>query len=79
MQREDIGWVIDFGMMDEKSATAYAAPFKVVEVQVKGERQSRRDPGQAVRWWLHARPSPVYRLYLLKGSSRNRVGDFEAF
>jgi type II restriction/modification system DNA methylase subunit YeeA len=55
-------WVIDFGLvMTEADACLYETPYKIVHSQVLPERSSRRDVGQAKRWWLHARPSPVYR------------------
>lgn len=56
------GWAIDFGMnMSELDAALYEKPFEIVQQQVLPERKSRRDTGQSKRWWLHARPSPVYR------------------
>jgi len=58
-------WVIDFGLrMSETEAALFEEPFKVVSLQVLPERSNRRDQGQAKRWWLHARPSPVYRATL---------------
>jgi hypothetical protein len=55
-------WVIDFGLdMSEREAALYERPFEIVQRQVMPERKGRRDAGQAKRWWLHARPSPVYR------------------
>ncbi|WP_397580998.1 class I SAM-dependent DNA methyltransferase [Sphingorhabdus sp.] len=56
------GWVIDFGLnMTEWDAALFEKPFEIVRQQVLPERSGRRDAGQAKRWWLHARPSPVYR------------------
>jgi len=55
-------WAIDFGIdCTEHEAALYEVPFEIVSQQVKPERQSRRDKAQAKRWWLHARPSPIYR------------------
>src|SRR5215218_7777543 len=44
-----------------RQAALYEGPFEFVRRNVYLERISRRDAGQAKRWWLHARPSPVYR------------------
>lgn len=61
-RRRGDGWVIDFGLnMAEREAALYEKPFEIVLRQVMPERKGRRDAGQAKRWWLHARPSPVYR------------------
>ncbi len=62
-------WVIDFGLnMPIEEAAMYETPFSLAKQQVYPERSSRPDKNQKDRWWLHARPSPVYREML----ARNR-------
>lgn len=61
-RRDTDSWAVDFGMsMSEVDAALYEGPFRLALLQVQPERSHRRDVGQAKRWWLHARPSPVYR------------------
>lgn len=70
-QRRADAWVADFGNdMSENDASLYEAPFAHVKRVVYPERMGRADKGQAKRWWLHARPSPVYRNYLKSGAQR---------
>lgn len=65
MQRGDYEWVVDFGIDTlEVDAMLYEAPYEHIRRVVYPERMARRDPSQARRWWLHARPSPVYRRFL---------------
>ncbi|MCB1777266.1 MAG: class I SAM-dependent DNA methyltransferase, partial [Candidatus Competibacteraceae bacterium] len=55
-------WVIDFGLsIPESEAMLYESPYEFVAKQVKPARLAGRDKGQKRRWWLHARPSPIYR------------------
>lgn len=62
-QRPTDSWAIDFGLsLSEREAALFERPFEIVQRQVLPERKGRRDLGQAKRWWLHARPSPVYRV-----------------
>ena len=73
-QRRADSWVVDFGNdMKESDAALYDAPFGYVWRVVYPERIGRADKGQAKRWWLHARPSPVYRTYLKTGARRALV------
>lgn len=61
-RRMSDAWTIDFGLsMTESDAALYELPFEIAKKQVLPERAARRDSGQLKRWWLHARPSPVYR------------------
>ena len=70
-QRRADAWVVDFGNdMPEGDAALFEAPFDHVKRVVYPERTGRADKGQAKRWWLHARPSPVYRRYLKSGAPR---------
>ena len=70
-QRRADAWVADFGNdMSENDAALYEAPFTHVKRVVYPERTGRADKGQAKRWWLHARPSPVYRNFLKSGALR---------
>jgi hypothetical protein len=70
-QRRADAWVVDFGNdMSESDATLYEMPFDHVKRIVYPERIGRADKSQAKRWWLHARPSPVYRHYLKTGAVR---------
>ena len=65
MQRGDCEWVVDFGVdISEVDAMLYEAPYEHIRRVVYPERMARRDKSQAKRWWLHARPSPVYRRFL---------------
>jgi type II restriction/modification system DNA methylase subunit YeeA len=60
-------WVVDFGLnMPEVDAALFEQPFEIIQKQVRPERQARRDVGQSKRWWLHARPSPVYRAAMTR-------------
>jgi hypothetical protein len=62
MDRPHDDWVIDFGLfMPENEAMLYERPYEIITKQVKPARFSGRDQSQKRRWWLHARPSPVYR------------------
>ncbi|HAS51952.1 MAG TPA: class I SAM-dependent DNA methyltransferase, partial [Gammaproteobacteria bacterium] len=62
MDRPRDDWVIDFGLfMPEDEAMLYEKPYEIVTRQVKPARLAGRDQGQKRRWWLHARPSPLYR------------------
>ncbi len=58
-------FVIDFGLEeDEKRAAKYEAPFEYVKRNIYPVRKHRREVRQSRFWWLHARPSPRYRLAL---------------
>jgi type II restriction/modification system DNA methylase subunit YeeA len=60
-------WVVDFGLnMPEVDAALFEQPFEIIQKQVLPERKARRDVGQSKRWWLHARPSPVYRAAIIR-------------
>ena len=62
MDRPRDDWVIDFGLfMPEDQAMLYEGPYEIITTQVKPARLAGRDQSQKRRWWLHARPSPVYR------------------
>jgi len=62
MDRPHDDWVIDFGLfMPEDQAMLYEGPYEIITTQVKPARLAGRDQSQKRRWWLHARPSPVYR------------------
>ena len=70
-QRREDSWVVDFGIgMLESDASLFEAPFAHVAEVVLPERTSRSDKSQAKRWWLHARPSPVYRAFLQSDAQR---------
>jgi type II restriction/modification system DNA methylase subunit YeeA len=61
-QRKNDSWLVDFGLnISEAEAALFEQPFTTVRQQVYPERTARRDKAQATRWWLHARPSVVYR------------------
>jgi len=65
VQRRQDSWVIDFGLdMSLEDASLYEAPFAAIQLQVAPKRLAGNDKSQAKRWWLHARPSPKYRVML---------------
>jgi len=68
MQREYLGWVIDFGFLSETEATLFELPYEHLRQIVYVERTGKRDIGQAKRWWQHARPSPTYRGFLTQST-----------
>ena len=56
-------WVLDFCLeKNESTAARYESPFAYVERVIKPLRENHREKGQATYWWLHARPSPRYRV-----------------
>ena len=65
LRRTPETWVIDFGSMKEISdAAKYAGPFGYVEEKIFPLREKHREAIQRRYWWLHARPSTVYRQIL---------------
>jgi len=65
MRRTGETWVIDFGVAKEQAtASGYEGPFEYVREAVWPLRESHREAVQRNFWWLHARPSPLYRKVL---------------
>jgi hypothetical protein len=68
LRRTGLTWVIDFGLeRDIAKAAAYAGPFKYCETHLQPLRVRHREAVQRNHWWLHARPSPVYRAFASAG------------
>ncbi len=64
--RTDETWVVDFGVnMPLCEAALYEAPFEHIKKVVLPERVDRAETRQRELWWLHARPSPRYRDYIV--------------
>jgi hypothetical protein len=55
-------FVIDYGMLrDIDQASLYEQPFEYIKANIFPSRKDHREAIQKNFWWLHARPSPVYR------------------
>ena len=63
LRRTHESFVIDFALeKDIARAAAYEAPFEFVKKTVYPVRKNHRETIQRRFWWLHARPSPRYRV-----------------
>lgn len=69
VQRNQNGWLVDFGEMPEAQAALYELPFEYVRREVKPFRDKNRDGLMKQNWWLHGRSRPALRR-ALNGLSR---------
>jgi type II restriction/modification system DNA methylase subunit YeeA len=69
VQRNQQGWLIDFGERSESEAALYELPFEYVRSEVKPFRDANRDRLMKQNWWLHGRTRPALRK-ALNGLSR---------
>ena len=68
LRRTPETWVIDFGQEEDVTKAAqYEIPFEYVKDHILPMRKDHRELRQRRLWWLHARPSPVYRAALAGG------------
>ncbi len=69
LSRGPEGFVIDFGQEKNMTEPArYEAPFEHIRASVYPLRKDHNSRIQRQYWWLHARPSPIYRNYLRSDS-----------
>jgi hypothetical protein len=61
VQRDQYGWLIDFGELAESEAALYEIPFEYVKRDVKPLRDVNRDRLMRENWWLHGRYRPAMR------------------
>lgn len=61
VQRNQNGWLVDFGEMPEAEAALYELPFEYVRTVVKPFRDGSRDRFMHQNWWLHGRTRPALR------------------
>jgi type II restriction/modification system DNA methylase subunit YeeA len=61
VQRNQGGWLIDFGEVSEGNAALYELPFEYVRRVVKPIRDKNRDRLMNQNWWLHGRTRPALR------------------
>lgn len=62
LQRQAIGWIIDFGIDAEtEEASKYALPWKHVEEHVLPSRRDNRRKRLAEKWWIHGEARPGLR------------------
>jgi type II restriction/modification system DNA methylase subunit YeeA len=66
VQRNQNGWLIDFGEMTEQEAALYELPFMYVKRDVKPLRDANRDKLMRENWWLHGRYRPAMRKAFAK-------------
>jgi type II restriction/modification system DNA methylase subunit YeeA len=69
VQRNQNGWLIDFGEMSEAEAALYELPFEYLRREVKPFRNKSRDRLMNQNWWLHGRSRPALR-HALTGLQR---------
>jgi type II restriction/modification system DNA methylase subunit YeeA len=69
VQRNQNGWLVDFGEMPEADASLYELPFEYVRKTVKPVRDESRDRLMHQNWWLHGRTRPALRK-AIKGLTR---------
>ena len=65
VQRNQGGWLINFGEMSERDAALYERPFEYVKREVKPLRDENRDSLMHQNWWLHGRSRPALRRALV--------------
>ena len=68
VQRNQNGWLIDFGERTEHEAALYELPFEYVRREVKPFRDVNRDKLMRENWWLHGRYRPAMRKAFSKMS-----------
>ncbi len=66
VQRDQRGWLVDFGDMTEADAALYELPFEFVRTHVKPLRDNNRDRLMHQNWWLHGRTRPALRAALAR-------------
>jgi type II restriction/modification system DNA methylase subunit YeeA len=64
VQRNQQGWLIDFGEMPESEAALYELPFEYVRQEVKPLRDVNNRKRTRERWWLHGENRPGLRKSL---------------
>jgi type II restriction/modification system DNA methylase subunit YeeA len=64
VQRNQKGWVIDFGEMPEAEASLYELPFEYVRREVKPLRDANNRRRTRERWWIHGENRPGLRRAL---------------
>ena len=64
VQRNQDGWLVDFGEMPEAEAALYELPFEYVKREVKPFRDKNRDRLMNQNWWRHGRSRPALRRAL---------------
>ncbi len=64
VQRNQQGWLIDFGEMTEQEASLYELPFEYVRREVKPLRDVNNRKRTRDRWWLHGENRPGLRRAL---------------
>jgi len=65
VQRNQRGWLINFGEMAESEAALYELPFEYARRNVKPFRDANRDRLMKQNWWLHGRTRPALRKALV--------------
>jgi type II restriction/modification system DNA methylase subunit YeeA len=61
VQRNQNGWLVDFGEMAEAEAALYELPFEYVRIHVKPIRDTVNRKRMRVRWWIHGENRPGLR------------------
>lgn len=64
VQRNQRGWLIDFGEMAAADAALYVLPFEYVRREGKPLCDTNRDRLMNQNWWLHGRSRPALRRAL---------------
>jgi type II restriction/modification system DNA methylase subunit YeeA len=64
VQRNQSGWLIDFGERAESEAELFEFPFEYLRREVKPFRDANRDRLMHKNWWLHGRTRPAMRKAL---------------
>jgi hypothetical protein len=65
LQRDEIGWIIDFGCETAAAdAALFERPWKYIELMVKPAREKNRRKRLRLKWWLHGEPRPGLRKAL---------------
>jgi len=74
-------WIIDFGVLSEREAAFYEAPFAHIVTEVKPDRQRNRDVQRRTNWWrlgrsgadLKAACDPLKRIIVTPRVARYRL------
>ncbi len=65
-QRNQNGWLIDFGQMPESEAALYELPFEYLQMHVKPLRDKNNRKRSRERWWIHGENRPGLRAAISK-------------
>ena len=69
LRRTKRTWVVDFGLGKDKTrASRYDLPFGFCVKTILPIREGHQESVQRNFWWMHARPSPLYRIFALTNS-----------